>query len=61
MFKTGFPGGSGKGSAYNAGDTGDAGSIPGSGRPPRGGDDNPNAYSSILAEKIPWAGEPGRL
>lgn len=29
--------------------------------PPRGGDDNPNAYSSILAEKIPWAGEPGRL
>ena len=36
MFKTGFPGGSGKGSAYNAGDTGDAGSIPGSGRPPRG-------------------------
>ena len=28
-----------------AGDTGDVGSIPGSGRSPRGGDDNPLQYS----------------
>ena len=32
----------GKESACNAGDTGDAGSTPGSGRPPRGGGGNPN-------------------
>ena len=51
-----FPGGSeGKVSAYNAGDLG---SIPGSGRSPGEGNDN---LLSILAWKIPWAVEPGRL
>ena len=41
----GFPGGSdGKESAYNAGDPG---SIPGSGRPPREGIDNPLQYSCL--------------
>ena len=38
----GFPGGSvGKESAYNAGDTGDRGLTPGSGRSPGGGHGNP--------------------
>ena len=41
----GFPGGSGsKESVYNAGDLG---SIPGSGRSPRGGHDNPLQYSCL--------------
>ena len=31
----------------NAGDTGDVGSIPGSGRSPRGGDGNPLQYSCL--------------
>ena len=35
---------SGKGSACNAGDTGDAGSIPGSERSPGGGNGNPLQY-----------------
>ena len=35
----------GKESTRNAGDTGNAGSIPGSGRSPRGGHDNPLQYS----------------
>ena len=35
----------------NAGDTGDLGSIPGSGRSLRGGN---GTHSSILASKIPW-------
>ena len=53
---TGFPGGSdGKESACNARDQG---SIPGMGRYPGEG----NAYhSSILAWRIPWTEEPGRL
>ena len=38
---------SGKESACNAGDTGDAGSIPGSGRSPRGGNGNPLQYSCL--------------
>ena len=42
----------------NAGDTRDAGSIPGSGRFPE--EENGNT-PSILAWKIPWTGEPGRL
>ena len=41
----------------NAGDTRDAGSIPESGRFSREG----NGSSSILAWKIPWMEEPGRL
>ena len=44
----GFPEGSvGKESACNAGDTGNAGSIPGLGRSPRGGTGNPLQYSCL--------------
>ena len=52
----GFPGASdSKESACSAGDLG---SIPGMGRSPEEG----NCYpSSILAWKIPWTEEPGRL
>ena len=51
-----FPGGtSGKEPVANAGDLGP---IPGSGRCPGGGHGNP---SSILAWRIPWREEPGRL
>ena len=51
-----FPGGSdGKASAYNAGDLG---SIPASGRSPGEGNGN---HSTILAWKIPWTEDPGRL
>ena len=42
----------------NAGDTGEAGSIPGSGRSPEGGNGNSPQYPS---GKIPWTEEPGRL
>ena len=42
----------------NAGDIGDAGSIPGSGRSPGKGHGNP---LSILAWRIQWTEEPGRL
>ena len=41
-----------------AGDAGDAGLIPGSGRSPGGG---AATHYSILARKIPWTEEPGRL
>ena len=54
----GFPGGSdGKMSAYNVGDPG---SIPGSGRSPDQ-EKEMATHSSILAWKIPWTEEPGRL
>ena len=44
----GFPDGStGKESAYNAEDTGDSDSIPGSGRSPGGGNGNPIQYSHL--------------
>ena len=44
----GFQGGaSGKESACNAEDTGDVGLIPGSGRSPGGGNDNPLQYSCL--------------
>ena len=44
----GFPGGSVvKHPHANAGDTGDMGSIPGSGRSPGGGNGNPLQYSSL--------------
>ena len=50
------PGGSdGKESACN---TGDPGLIPGLGRSPGKGS---GTHSSILAWRIPWTGEPGRL
>ena len=42
----------------NAGDVRDMGSIPGLGRSPGGGHDNP---LSILAWRIPWTEEPGGL
>ena len=42
----------------NAGDVRDVGLIPGSGRSPGGGHGN---NSSILAWRIPWTEEPGRL
>ena len=51
-----FPDGSdGKASAYNVGDPG---SIPGSGRSPGEGN---ATHSSVLAWRIPWMEEPGRL
>ena len=40
-------GSAGKESAYNAGDTGDTSSIPGSGRSPGGGNGNPLQYSCL--------------
>ena len=44
----GFPdGATGKESAYNAGDTGDVGSIPGLGRSPGGRNGNPLQYSCL--------------
>ena len=42
----------------NAGDSRDAGSIPGLGRPPGVGNGNPLQYSCW---KIPWIEEPGGL
>ena len=42
----------------NAGDIRDAGSIPGLGSSPGGG---MATHSSILAWRIPWTEEPGRL
>ena len=56
MEKTGFPGKeAGKESACNAGDSG---LIPGWGRSPGEG---VGYHFSILARKIPWIEEPGRL
>ena len=50
----------GKESSRNAGDAGDLSSIPesGSGRSPGGGYSN---HSSILAWRIPWTEESGKL
>ena len=42
----------------NAGNVRDTGSIPGSGRPP--GEGNGNSFN-ILAWRIQWAEDPGRL
>ena len=47
-----------KNPSANAGDTRDMGLIPELGRYSGGGHDNP---SSILAWRIPWTEEPGRL
>ena len=47
-----------KESAYDAGDPGDVGLIPGWGRSPGGGH---ATHSSILAWRIPWTEEPGGL
>ena len=43
----------------NTGDLRDMGSFSGSGRFP--GEGHGNTHSSILARKIPWTEEPGRL
>ena len=45
----------------NAGDIRDAGSIPGSGRPPEEGNGNPSPHSSTLAWRVQWTEEPGGL
>ena len=47
-----------KESACSAGDTGDVGSVPESGR--SSGEGN-GKHSSILAWEIPWTEEPGEL
>ena len=44
-----------------AGDIRDAGLIPGSGRPPGGGNGNPPLEEEILAWRIPWSEDPGGL
>ena len=49
----------GKESPANAGDAGDMGSIPGSGRSSGVGHGNPFQYSCL--KKIPWTEEAGRL
>ena len=49
---------SNKESACNAGVSGDTGSIPGSGRSPRGGHET---HLSVLAWRIPWTEEAGRV
>ena len=55
----GFPGGSVvKNLPANAGDAGDMGLIPGSGRSPRGGNGNPLQYSCL---ENPWTEEPDGL
>ena len=55
----GFPGGSViKKPPFNAGDTGDMGSIPGTGRSPGEGNGN---HPNFIAWKIPWTEEPGGL
>ena len=55
----GFPGGIlVKNLPANAGDAGDPGSIPGSGRSPAGANGNPLQYSF---PKNPWTEDPGRL
>ena len=47
-----------KESTCNAGDTGDGGLIPASGRSPEGGSGNPLQYSCL---ENPWTEESGRL
>ena len=55
----GFPGSSMvRNPPADAGDTGDAGLIPGSGRSP---EEEMATHSSILAWRIPWTEEPGGL
>ena len=55
----GFPGGSVvKSPSGNAEGTGDGGLIPGSGSPL---EEEMATHSSILAWKIPWTEEPGKL
>ena len=62
MYKVGFPVSQValviKNPPVDAGDIRDMGSTPGSGGSPGGGHGN---HSSILAWRIPWTEEPGRL
>ena len=55
----GFPGGSSGKESANTGDTGDLGSIPGSGRSPGGGNGSP--LQCVLAWEILWTEEPGGI
>ena len=58
-YNVGFQSGSAvKNPLANAGDPGDAGSIPGLGRPLK---KEKATYSSILAWEIPWTEDTGRL
>ena len=51
-----------KNPSANKGDLRDVGSIPGSGRSPGGGHDNPLQYSCLKNTMgIPWTEEPGVL
>ena len=59
ILYVGFPGGTVvKNPSANAGDTREAGSIPGSGRSLEKG---MATHSSILAWRIPWTEEPGGI
>ena len=59
LYKLGFPGASViKNPPANAGDTGNADAIPGSGRSPGGGHGNPLQYTG---QRIPWTEVPGGL
>ena len=59
LVSVGLPGGTVvKSPPANAGNTGDLGSIPGSGRSL---EEEMPTHSSILAWEIPWSEEPGRL
>ena len=58
----GFPGGAVlKDPLGNAGDAGDSGLVPGSGRSPGGGHDNPLQCSCLGSPESPWTEEPGGL
>ena len=58
----GYPGGAVlKDPLGNAGDAGDPGLVPGSGRSPGGGHDNPLQYSCLESPESPWTEEPGGL
>ena len=56
LNKLGFPDGSvGKEPTCYAGDTGDVGSIPGSGKSPGKGNDNPLQYSCLEKSHGQWS------
>ena len=50
-----------KNTPARAGDSGDAGWIPGSGRSPGGGNSNTLQYSCSVKGEIPWTEEPDGL
>ena len=51
----------GKESTYNAGDTGDLGSVPESSSREDPLEEGMAIHSSIFAQRIPWIEEPGKL